>query len=177
MPFGGTRRDDDHRKRRDDHDRRGRGRQPVLRRGLEDVAGQLHIAGIGEITAGTGCAGDFSDATCPGTRIVMHGADGDDELDVRTASLVSISFAGGAGNDTLGASDIDPRWADAAMTFAGGDGDDQVIGSTQPDQIDGGAGFDRLDGRGGNDAITGGDGGDTLRGGAGADTIAGGARR
>ena len=140
----------------------------------QDVAGQLHIAGIGEITAGTGCAGDFSDATCPGTRIVMHGADGDDELDVRTASLVSISFTGGAGNDTLGASDLDPRWADAAMTFAGGDGDDQVIGSTQPDQLDGGAGFDRLDGRGGNDAITGGDGSDTLRGGDGADTIGGG---
>ncbi|WP_342077116.1 M10 family metallopeptidase C-terminal domain-containing protein [Yoonia sp. SS1-5] len=72
---------------------------------------------------------------------------------------------GGAGNDTLIASDADSR-------LEGNDGDDQLIGGTGDDTLIGGAGQDALFGGIGNDDLSGGAGDDSLTGNAGADRIA-----
>ncbi|MEZ6090019.1 MAG: dockerin type I domain-containing protein [Pirellulaceae bacterium] len=71
------------------------------------------------------------------SRIVIHGLDGDDFIDNRTA---------------------------IPATIHGGDGRDRLIGGGGPDVLHGDGGDDRLSGRGGDDVLRGGDGDDHLRG-------------
>jgi Ca2+-binding RTX toxin-like protein len=57
----------------------------------------------------------------------------------------------------------------------GGDGDDQMVGSSFADRMDGGGDSDDMKGGGGNDELSAGSGDDMLRGEDGADTLNGGA--
>ncbi|CAK7053264.1 MAG: hypothetical protein DELT_01099 [Desulfovibrio sp.] len=61
------------------------------------------------------------------------------------------------------------------LTINGGDGDNDIIGSSGADTIYGGDGVDTINGGAGNDVIYGGAGNDTLNGGLGNDMIYGGA--
>ncbi|NRR32214.1 hypothetical protein HSX11_18730 [Oxalobacteraceae bacterium] len=70
-------------------------------------------------------------------------------------------YAGGLGNDTL-VGEL------KAETLRGGLGDDSLVGSGQPNEGNGG---DWLDGGVGNDTLVGDDSNDTLEGGAGADLL------
>jgi Ca2+-binding RTX toxin-like protein len=107
-------------------------------------------------------------------RLEIHGLDGNDHLTVwnpvfgtdEIAVLISkftvtgvnqIVFLGGAGHDSLDASE-----ADGPLIAHGGGG---------KDLLEGGASADALNGGGGNDTLIGGPGADTLKGGAGADTF------
>ncbi|WP_447763318.1 calcium-binding protein [Sphingopyxis panaciterrae] len=76
-----------------------------------------------------------------------------------------------AGIIPLGAND------EILVTVNGGDGNDQITGSTSNDQLSGGAGDDILYGTGGNDTLEGGAGDDILDGGGGNDILTGGAGR
>jgi len=79
---------------------------------------------------------------------------------------------GGVGNDIVSA---DQLTAAIALVLDGGDGNDELTGSTGGDTIGGGAGNDILLGKGGADILNGGDGNDVLTGGDGDDQLFGGA--
>ncbi len=90
------------------------------------------------------------------------GGSGDDtitvgNLDGTTITNNSITFSGGAGNDTLNGA-----YASKRLVASGGEGDDTLITGSADDVLDGG---------GGNDTLSGGAGNDILGGGAGADTV------
>ena len=107
---------------------------------------------------------------------------------------VAATVDGGAGNDTIYASDLGDNifGGDGNDTLYGGRLDDWLLGGDGDDVLDagtvdqnalggdgnylnGGAGNDLLRGREGSDWLEGGDGADTLTGGAGDDILAGGA--
>tara|TARA_R110002072_G_scaffold146075_1_gene292773 strand:- start:26496 stop:29384 length:2889 start_codon:yes stop_codon:yes gene_type:complete len=119
----------------------------------------------------TGSAGDdavildASLAAFTGT-VSFAGGAGDDLLDASAVSINTI-FAGGAGNDTL----IGGGGGD---NFAGGDGDDSATGGAGNDTLNGGNGNDSFSGDDGDDFLNGNAGDDSLFGGNGSDTILGG---
>lgn len=82
-------------------------------------------------------------------------------------------ISGGDGHDTLTA--INQSAADQRYEISGGDGNDDLQGSTGFDIIDGDAGRDKLRGLGTDDVLRGGHGDDDLDGGAGNDRLEGGA--
>ncbi len=91
-------------------------------------------------------------------RLTVRGNEGNDSIKAINSSgaavegIVGITFAGGAGNDTLSADAI-------------------LIGGSGNDYLEGGAGDDQLFGNDGEDTLVGGTGNDTFDGGAGFDTI------
>lgn len=98
------------------------------------------------IQAGPGCSMQGDKAACNGvTSVVANLSDGGD-------SAVSVLVF-------------------TKVTFAGGEGDDTLTGSTTSDKLDGGAGADTLNGGWGNDTLTGGDGIDSVDASYGADKI------
>jgi Ca2+-binding RTX toxin-like protein len=64
--------------------------------------------------------------------------------------------------------------AESGQVFNGGNGNDNLAGTTGNDTMNGGNGNDRLDGRDGNDTLSGGNGNDVLIGGRGNDMLDGG---
>jgi predicted extracellular nuclease len=87
--------------------------------------------------------------------------------------VVSATDAGGASNaQTIHVTVTDQ--AEAGQTFNGGNGNDNLAGTTGNDTMNGGNGNDRLDGRDGNDSAAGGNGNDVLIGGRGNDRLDGG---
>ncbi|MDX1926571.1 MAG: dockerin type I domain-containing protein [Pirellulaceae bacterium] len=96
--------------------------------------------------------------TTTADRLTIRGNEGNDSIKAINSSnatvegLIGITFAGGAGHDTLSADAI----------LIGGNGDDF---------LEGGAGADQLFGNDGEDTMVGGAGNDTFDGGAGFDTI------
>jgi ELWxxDGT repeat protein len=96
-------------------------------------------------------------------KVEVFGFDGDDTIDMTTAT-VSGYLDGGAGDDNLyGGSGND--------FLIGGDGDDYIIGGDGDDFLEGDAGNDSLYGGNGADSIDGGSGNDRLDGNTGSDTI------
>lgn len=73
-----------------------------------------------------------------------------------------------------GTSDEADDIKDDVESCKGGDGNDELTGSTAANTLDGGAGDDYLDGGEGDDTLVGGAGDDTLMGGDGDDTLDGG---
>lgn len=96
--------------------------------------------------------------TTTADRLTIRGNEGNDSIKAINSSnatvegLIGITFAGGAGHDTLSADAI----------LIGGNGDDF---------LEGGAGADQLFGNDGEDTMVGGAGNDTFDGGAGFDSI------
>jgi predicted extracellular nuclease len=87
--------------------------------------------------------------------------------------VVSATDSGGAGNSqTIHVTVTD--LAEAGQIFNGGNGNDNLAGTTGNDTMNGGTGNDRLDGRDGNDVASGGNGNDVLIGGRGNDLLDGG---
>lgn len=86
--------------------------------------------------------------------------------------VVSATDGLGAGNtQTIHVTVTD--LAEPGRTFNGGNGNDNLTGTTGNDTLNGGNGKDRLDGRDGNDIISGGTGNDVLIGGRGNDRLEG----
>jgi Ca2+-binding RTX toxin-like protein len=96
------------------------------------------------------------------TKIVVHGHNGNDFIDNRTA--VPITAYGGDGNDVI----LGGQGAD--FLFGGG-GDDYIDGRTNDDMIWGEGGNDVLFGDDGYDTVLGGDGNDKIFGGRGTDHL------
>ncbi|MEM6453708.1 MAG: M91 family zinc metallopeptidase [Acidobacteriota bacterium] len=80
----------------------------------------------------------------------------------------SITYEGGAGNDTMSGSN------NAGETFIGGEGNDIIDGRGGDDYAEGGLGNDHIDGGDGRDVLYGGQDQDTIFGGAGRDYVSGG---
>lgn len=78
-----------------------------------------------------------------------------------------VAFNVGAGDDVVDLTSS--RFQYAAVTIAGGDGNDWLWGNAGPDRISGGGGEDRLKGGDGNDVIVSGADNDQLFGGSGRD--------
>lgn len=87
--------------------------------------------------------------------IVGDGDAGNDQVLIARDLLVTLNFAGGAGNDVL----------------AGGDLDDTLNGDAGDDGLYGGLGNDSLVGNQGNDILVGGEGADTIEGGQDTDRV------
>lgn len=90
----------------------------------------------------------------------VSGEGGNDFFDVNNLSNTSVntvSFSGGAGNDTLNGSDTSTR-----LVGNGDAGNDLLIGSSVADTLNGGVGNDFVAGAKGNDRMIGGTGNDTL---------------
>ena len=86
---------------------------------------------------------------------------------------VSVTDAFGASSMQaihIGVTDL----VEAGQTIHGGNGNDNLTGTTGNDTIDGGNGNDTINGGDGNDSISGGNGDDVLTGGRGDDTLDGG---
>ncbi len=92
-----------------------------------------------------------------------------------TPEQVIISFNGQSMNFGTGVyGDLDLKFDNGGMVFAGGTGADSAVGSAAGDAMFGGAGGDTLNGGAGANIIQGNQGADSLVGGSGSDTIYGG---
>lgn len=127
--------------------------------------------GPGDVPSGekntlSGLGGDDSLTSTPGGGQI-DGGDGDDRI---TAPLGfrPVTAMGGAGNDRL--SGTGGEWYPITHSFAGGLGNDLIIGSSLNDQISGDAGEDDMSGQSGDDVLDGGSGeSDAASGGLGSD--------
>jgi Ca2+-binding RTX toxin-like protein len=126
--------------------------QTGLPDGLRDTVRVEATPGDDTVRA-TGTVG-FQQVTGTGPRISVLGAD--------SAPVDRISFAAGAGDDLVDASQLT---APAGVVIDGADGHDVLIGSDGDDVIFGGDGNDALVGRAGTDTLNGGPGDDVLLGG------------
>lgn len=101
--------------------------------------------------------------------VTWDSADGPSEIYGRIVDFrdKAVSWSGGKGHDQF----VGTQWADV---LKGGGGDDRLDGAAGNDTIAGGAGNDVLKGGAGSDSLDGGDGDDTLIGGAGGDKLVGG---
>ncbi|MEW6567040.1 MAG: calcium-binding protein [Chloroflexota bacterium] len=97
-------------------------------------------------------------------------------LTLRLSAVQVEDAIGGDGDDQLtGSSAANTLSGGAgADTLAGGLGDDRLFGGDGDDILDGGDGADTLSGEAGADTLTGGQGDDVLQGGEGDDTLDGG---
>ena len=144
--------------------------EPLERRDLLSISmsgDELRIVGgAGADTAQVQIVGDQVRATLNA-----------ETFNVSLASVRSIRFTGGDGNDTFdnGTSIRATAYGDAGNdVLCGGGGGDALYGGAGRDTLEGRGGGDVLDGGDGNDSLTGGDGADTLWGQAGNDTLSGG---
>lgn len=112
--------------------------------------------------------GDLSDLSGL-AGISIDGGAGSDSINASQQSNMSIglTIVGGNGNDTLIGSQ-------ANDSIVGGEGSDSILGNNGDDTISAGAAADLVNGGAGNDLIDGGAGADSLLGGDGNDTIFGG---
>ncbi|HVK07597.1 MAG TPA: LamG-like jellyroll fold domain-containing protein, partial [Gemmataceae bacterium] len=90
-------------------------------------------------------------AVAPGTfsptgRLIVHGGDGDDDIQVAGGIAVPAWLYGEAGNDRL-------KGGDSASVLLGGAGDDQLTGGQGRDLLIGGLGADALKGNGDDDLL------------------------
>ena len=92
------------------------------------------------------------------------------ELESTSATSITATINGNAGDDTIHGSDQALSYAE---TLNGEEGDDVIWAGADADTCDGGDGEDTIAGAGGNDALWGGAGNDTITGGDGIDTIYG----
>ena len=118
--------------------------------------------------------------------VVINGNGGNDSLRIASIDNVFtglISLSGGAGNDTLEATNaktVTPKRGNVPSITTpintrlfGGDGNDKLIGGLGNDILLGEDGNDTLTGGSGHDALSGGLGNDKLEGGTGNDTLLG----
>lgn len=105
------------------------------------------------------------------TAITVNASSGNDRVTVDNPVTVSVTIAGGDGNDTL-------QGGQAADSISGGNGNDSLNGGRGDDRINGGADNDKINGADGNDTINGDapstTGADTIFGGLGSDSLNGG---
>lgn len=116
-------------------------------------------------------AGDTITLTCTDGNVKVNGADPSTGV-AAGSSLTSITVNGGAGDDTIDASQL--RCGNAVLTVNGGAGNDTITGTNKSDTLDGGDGNDTISGGNGKDVISGDAGDDTLNGGNSKDTLNGG---
>jgi hypothetical protein len=81
-------------------------------------------------------------------RIVIHGNDGDDKINVASNGVDRHCIHGGDGND-----DISITGQSGASLVLGGSGNDSITGGSSRDVIIGGTGSDVLEGKGGEDLV------------------------
>ncbi len=126
-----------------------------------------------------------NDVIAPGQNGVAIDSDGDVDITVNPSifpieinALGGDDFVNGRGQGGAGLHFLGP------LTITGGDGNDEIVGSTNLDNLNGGAGndiinaqdgADLVEGGPGNDALTGSEGNDTMIGGPGADSFSAGA--
>jgi Ca2+-binding RTX toxin-like protein len=106
-------------------------------------------------------ATDPTYAYCEYGDVRVEAGDGDDWVFVSEdlPANLRVSADGGPGNDRMSG-----PIRGVAVTFTGGEGNDELNGGYQDDVLDGGPGNDVLDGKKGDDQVLGGEGDDVLRG-------------
>jgi Ca2+-binding RTX toxin-like protein len=116
-----------------------------------------------------------NDVIAPGQNGVALDSDGDVDITVNPgifrieiSTLGGDDFVNGRGQGGAGLHFLGP------LTIDGGEGNDDLAGSTDPDKLYGRAGNDILSGQDGVDIVDGGPGNDSLTGSEGSDTIVGG---
>jgi Ca2+-binding RTX toxin-like protein len=140
---------------------------------LGDLSDRLVIYG----TAG-------NDTIAPGQNGVAIDSDGDLDITISPSAfpieihaLGGDDFVNGRGQGGAGLHYLGP------LTITGGEGADELVGSTDPDVLDGGPGNDTINAQAADDLLTGGpgndfltasEGNDKLVGGPGADSLSGG---
>ena len=103
----------------------------------------------------------------------LQGTDVEDDIRTRNGDDIVYAFAG---NDLVNSTENYSYWpTTGSLVVYGGDGNDNISGSSGSDRLYGDAGNDVLSGREGNDTLEGGVGDDVLRGNDGDDTLDGGA--
>jgi|GEM_PF-575588 Ca2+-binding RTX toxin-like protein len=104
-------------------------------------------------------------------QVVVNAAGGDDSISILALDSLfagSVSVTGGDGDD-----DLDGSTATVSLRLAGNAGADSLQGGSAADTIEGDAGPDTIIGGGGNDSLRGGDDDDQIDGRAGNDAIDG----
>ncbi|HFE32207.1 MAG TPA: hypothetical protein ENJ17_02725, partial [Gammaproteobacteria bacterium] len=111
------------------------------------------------------------------SKIVAHGGEGNDRIDLSRVGNVATEIYGGVGDDVLigGAGPNVLYGGEGNDTLTGGSSADALYGEAGADTLRGGAGADNLQGGAGDDTLYGEAGADTLQGGADNDTLDGGA--
>ena len=116
-----------------------------------------------------------NDVIAPGQNGVAINADGDLDITVSPSifhveinALGGDDFVNGRGQGGAGLHFLGP------LTIYGGDGTDEIVGSTDPDKLYGEGGNDRINAQDGADVVEGGTGNDFLTASEGDDTIVGG---
>src|SRR5439155_2112655 len=82
----------------------------------------------------------------PTSRIIVHGAAGDDNIQVAGSISLPAWLFGGDGNDRL-------KGGSGPNVLVGGPGEDLLVGGGGRDLLIGGAGADRIIGNGGEDIV------------------------
>jgi Ca2+-binding RTX toxin-like protein len=116
-----------------------------------------------------------ADVIAPGQNGVAIDSDGDLDITVNPSifpieisALGGDDFINGRGQGGAGLHFLGP------LTIDGGDGNDEIVGSTDPDKLSGGPGNDVINAQAENDLVEGGSGNDSLTGSEGNDTLVGG---
>lgn len=141
----------------------------VIGSNFNDVIGLVGAAGAGIVNHLQGLAGN-DQLSGDGGGDILDGGAGNDTVsygDLSAAVQVDLSLARGTGGVALGDTFI------SVENLIGGNGNDQLIGSSGDNRLDGGFGDDVLIGGAGNDTLISSGGNDVLRGGDGADTLIG----
>ena len=129
------------------------------------AAGQLQVA------PSSGGTPLVDEAFAGVSDIVINGGVGNDVVvldPTLTALTGSVTFNGGAGDDSLDSSAYTGR-----VVFNGGDGDDTLLGGSGNDVANGGTGNDSISTGAGNDRVNAGTGDDFVDAGTDADTVFG----
>ena len=120
-----------------------------------------------------GTPGD--DVIAPGQNGIALNSDGDVDVTVSPGAfpleihvLGGNDFVNGRGQGGAGLHFLGP------LTITGGDGDDEIVGSTEADVLDGGPGNDTINAQAGDDLVRGGPGDDFLTASEGNDVVIGG---
>jgi Ca2+-binding RTX toxin-like protein len=148
---------------------------------VKDAVPGIRVSDRAGLAIGAGCTvveAAENEAICgdESTTVVQANlGGGDDQLDSDIFPSFGIGAEGGPGNDTIdgggsgqttdvingGPGDDTLRQADVQN---GGDGNDDLFGSSDDDELYGDAGDDTLNGQFGNDLVDGGDGNDIMQG-------------
>ena len=125
--------------------------QLIVGAGLDGI--ELEIDGKGGNDRIALASGGLAVLGGGGSRVVVRGGAGHDEIVIAETVGGDLDVDGGSGNDHIMVSSQGSN----AVLIRGGDGNDTIIGSEFRDEIYGGAGRDIIQGMGGNDLIYGGD--------------------
>ncbi|MBC7819670.1 MAG: putative Ig domain-containing protein, partial [Planctomycetaceae bacterium] len=139
----------------------------ITRNGVDEIT-PVSLDEVFSVTLDTGDGNDTVELAASLNGVEDENDGDDEEHDNDDGSGLFINL--GAGDDSADASLLI-----FSVVITGGEGNDFIIGGSDPDTLSGDAGNDTLIAGGGDDLVLGGDGNDTLRGGSGSDSLDGGA--